>query len=201
MDAVLDADHVILLLRFLFARTRATAGQPQPMLRFLGAEPDQIRRDLEANGAIVLPGLINDEIDSSIPDLMKILDCFLNRQPRLTRGFATKTRDMEAWLSNPGQRGKMERIGQAFPNTLGPAGGLDNLTSFTDYISDVFIACEVVTKRLTEGQKWFSDYSSMCLSLSKVRTMLPKVQLSLSDKSELIDESRLLVNFRENFFA
>ena len=31
--------------------------------------------------------------------------------------------------------------------------------------------------------------------------MLPKVQLSLSDKSELIDESRLLVNFRENFFA
>ena len=78
MDAALDADHVILLLRFLFARTRATAGQPQPMLRFLGAEPDQIRRDLEANGAIVLPGLINDEIDSSIPDLMKILDCFSN---------------------------------------------------------------------------------------------------------------------------
>ena len=31
--------------------------------------------------------------------------------------------------------------------------------------------------------------------------MLPKVQLSLSDKSELIEESRLLVNFRESFFA
>ena len=79
MDAVLDAEHVILLLRFLFGRTRATAGQPQPMLRFLGQEPDQIRRDLEANGAIVLPGLTNDDINSSIPDLMKILDCFLNR--------------------------------------------------------------------------------------------------------------------------
>ena len=108
---------------------------------------------------------------------------------------------MEAWLSNPGQRGKMERIGLAYPNTLGPAGGIDNLTAFTDYISDVFVACEIITKRLDEGQKWYSDYCSMSLSLSKVRSMLPKVQLSLGDKSELIEESRLLVNFRETFFA
>ena len=201
MATVLDAEHVILLLRFLFGRTRATAGQPQPMLRFLGQDPDQIRRDLENNGPIELPDIAINEIDCTIPDLMKILDCFLNRQPRLTRGFATKIRDMEAWLSNPGQRGKMERIGLAYPNTLGPAGGLDNLTAFTDYINDVFVACEIVTKRLDEGQKWYSDYCSMCLSLSKVRSMLPKVQLSLGDKSELIEESRLLVNFRETFFA
>ena len=201
MAAVLDADHVILLLRFLFGRTRATAGQPQPMMRFLDQEPDLIRQDLERNGPLELPGITNNEINSTIPDLMKILDCFLNRQPRLTRGFATKVRDMEAWLTNPGQRGKMERISLAYPNNLGQGGGTDHLTAFTDYISDVFVACEIVTKRMDEGKAWYSDYASMCLSLSKVRSMLPKVQLSFGDKSELIDESRLLVSFRESFFA
>ena len=202
MDAVIEADHVILLLRFLFGRTRATAGQPQPMMRFLDQEADLIRQDLERNGPLELPGITNNEVNPpTIPDLMKILDCFLNRQPRLTRGFATKVRDMEAWLTNPGQHGKMERIGLAYPNNLGPAGGIDHLTAFTDYISDVFIACEIVTKRMDEGKKWYSDYASMCLSLSKVGSMLPKVQLSLGDKSELIEESRLLVNFRESFFA
>ena len=169
MAAVLDADHVILLLRFLFGRTRATAGQPQSMMRFLDQEPDLIRQDLERNGPLELPGITNNEINPTIPDLMKILDCFLNRQPRLTRGFATKVRDMEAWLTNPGQRGKMERISLAYPNNLGQGGGTDHLTAFTDYISDVFVACEIVTKRMDEGKAWYSDYASMCLSLSKVR--------------------------------
>ena len=201
MDAVVEADHVILLLKFLFARTRATAGQPQPMMRFLDQEADVIRQDLDRNGPLELPGIINNEVNPTIPDLMKILDCFLRRQPRLTRGFATKVRDMETWLSGPGQRGKMERIALSYPNTLGPAAGTDHLTAFTDYISDVYTACEIVTKRMDEGERWYSDYQAMCLSLSKVRSMLPKVQLSLGDRSELIEESRLLVGFRESFFA
>ena len=69
------------------------------MMRFLDQEPDLIRQDLERNGPLELPGITNNEINPTIPDLMKILDCFLNRQPRLTRGFATKVRDMEAWLT------------------------------------------------------------------------------------------------------
>ena len=101
MAAVLDADHVILLLRFLFGRTRATAGQPQPMMRFLDQEPDLIRQDLERNGPLELPGITNNEINPTMPDLMKILDCFLNRQPRVCHqgqghgGLADKPRT--AW--------------------------------------------------------------------------------------------------------
>ena len=77
------------------------------MLRFLDQEADLIRQDLERNGPLELPGITNNEVMPKIPDLMKILDCFLRRQFKLTRGFATKVRDMETWLRNPGQRGKI----------------------------------------------------------------------------------------------
>ena len=196
---MMDSEQVIVLLRFLFARTRASAGQPQPVLRWLYQDADTIRQDLDRNIPVQLPGVINAEIQPTIPDLMKILDFFLHRQPKLTRGFAQKVREMETWLSQQGQRGKMERIVNAFPNDLGPAGGADNLTSFTDFISEVYAGCQVVTARMDEGQNWYADYGAMCLSLSKVRSMLPKVQLCLGDRSDLIEESRLLVGFRESF--
>ena len=195
----MESEQVIVLLRFLFARTRASAGQPQPVLRWLDQDADVIRQDLDRNVPVQLPGVTNAEVLPTIPDLMKILDYFLHRQPKLTRGFAQKVREMETWLSGPGQRGKMERISTAFPNNLGPAGGADNLTSFTDFIGEVYAGCKIVTTRMDDGQKWYADYQAMCLSLSKVRSMLPKVQLCLGDRSELIEESRLLVGFRESF--
>ena len=197
----MEAEQVIVLLKFLFGRTRATAGQPQPVLRWLDQEADTIRQDLDRNDPVKLPGVTNAEVLPTIPDLMKILDYFLHRQPKLTRGFAQKVREMETWLSQQGQRGKMERISTAFPNTLGPAGGVDNLTSFTDFIGEVYAGCKLVTTRMDDGQKWYDDYQAMCLSLSKVRSMLPKVQLCLGDRSELIEESRLLVGFRESFWS
>ena len=186
---VMEAEQAVLLLKFLFGRTRATAGQPAPVLRWLDQDADGIRQDLERNGPVQLPGMINAEVQPTIPDLMKILDFFLHRQPKLTRGFAQKVREMETWLGAQGQRGKMERISAAFPNTLGPAGGIDNLTSFSDFIGEVYAACKILTTRVADAQKWFADYQAMCLSLSKVRSMLPKVQLCLGDRSELIEES------------
>ena len=118
----------------------------------------------------------------------------------MTRGFAQRVRDMEAWLSAPAQRQKMDRIAVAFPNQLGPNGGVDHLTSFTDFISQVNTACEVISERIEAGQEWFANYEFMCLSLSKVRSLLPKVQLCLADKSEIIEESKNLVKFREDFW-
>ena len=75
----------------------------------------------------------------------------------------------------------MERISGFFPNTLGLDGAVDNLTSFTDFITEMYAACEVVTQRVEAGQEWFRNYESMCLSLSKVRSDLPKVQLAITD--------------------
>ena len=69
------------------------------------------------------------------------------------------------------------------------------------FISEVYTACEVVTQRVEAGQEWFGNYESMCLSLSKVRSNLPKVQLAITDKSELIDESKNLVRFCEQFWG
>ena len=149
----MEAEQTIVLLKFLFARIRATAGQPQPVLRWLGLEAAVIQQDLDRNDPVQLPGVTNAEVLPTIPDLMKILDYFLHRQPKLTRGFAQKVREMETWLAAPGQCQKMERISLSFPNTLGPAGGVDNLTSFTDFIGEVYARCEIVTTRMSDGQK------------------------------------------------
>ena len=50
-------------------------------------------------------------------------------------------------------RGPAASISTAFPNTLGPAGGVDNLTSFTDFIGEVYAGCKLVTTRMDDGQK------------------------------------------------
>ena len=97
---------------------------------------------------VQLDGLDNDEVLPTLGDLKIILNWFLARQPVMTRGFAQRVRDMEAWLSAPAQRQKMDRIAVAFPNQLGPNGGVDHLTSFTDFISQVNTACEVITERI-----------------------------------------------------
>ena len=99
------------------------------------------------------------------------------------------------------KNGEDQRIFPNPPNTLGLNGAVDNLTSFIDFISEVYVTCEVVTQRVEAGQEWFGNYESMCLSLSKVRSDLPKVQLAITDKSELIDESKNLVRFSEQFWG
>ena len=175
MNPAMPPEQAVILLRFLFARTRSTVGQPAPVLRWLYEPADTIRGDLNRGDGVQLDGLDNDEVLPTLGDLKIILNWFLARQPVMTRGFAQRVRDMEAWLSAPAQRQKMDRIAVAFPNQLGPNGGVDHLTSFTDFISQVNTACEVISERIEAGQEWFANYEFMCLSLSKVRSLLPKV--------------------------
>ena len=53
----MEAEQTIVLLKFLFARIRATAGQPQPVLRWLGLEAAVIQQDLDRNDPVQLPGV------------------------------------------------------------------------------------------------------------------------------------------------
>ena len=189
------------LLRFLFNRTRATNAQPRPMLRWVGEEQQAIRDELNADGGIQLEEVVNNEVTNSIGDLTKLLTHFLDRQPKLTRGYSQQIRLMEAWLSAAAQRNKMQRISAVFPNNLGHDGGVDNFISFTDFLIDVRKACLAVSQRLSEGLEWFDQYNKMSFSLSKVRSLLPKVQLELGEKSELVSESKTVVSSREKFWT
>ena len=77
-----------LLLRFLFNRTRPTNAQPRPLLRWNGEDEQVIRDELNADGGIRLEGVVNDEVTNSISDLSKLLTHFLDKQPKLTRGYS-----------------------------------------------------------------------------------------------------------------
>ena len=162
-------EQVPVLLRFLFNRTRATNANPRPTLRWVGEDQQTIRDELRGDGGIQLDGVVNDEVCNSIEDLTKLLNHFLDKQPKLTRGFSQQIRLMETWLSAGGQRGKMQRISAAYPNNLGQDGEIDNLTSFTDFLTTVRAACLAVSQRLSEGLQWFDQYNQMTHSLSRVR--------------------------------
>ena len=95
----------------------------------------------------------------------------------------------------------MQRISAAFPNNLGHDGGVDNLISFTDFLTAARKACQAVSQRLSEGLEWFEQYNQMSLSLSKVRSLLPKVQLGLGERPDLVTESKTLVTSREKFWS
>ena len=191
--------QVPVLLRFLFNRTRATNTNPRPTLRWVGEDQQAIRDELNGED-IQLEGVVNNEVTDSIDDLTKLLTHFLDKQPKLTRGFSQQIRLMETWLSAGGQRGKMQRISAAYPNNLGHDGEVDNLTSFTDFLATVRAACLAVSQRMSQGLAWFDQYNQMTHSLSRVRSLLPKVQLELGEKSELVSESKTLVSCREKFW-
>ena len=141
------------------------------------------------------------ELSISIKDLSKLLTHFLDKQPKLTRGYTQQIRLMETWLSAAPQRNRMQRITAAFPNNLGHDGGVDNLISFTDFLTAARKACQAVSQRLSEGLEWFEQYNKMSLSLSKVRSLLPKVQLGLGERPDLVTESKTLVTSREKFWS
>ena len=116
MNPAMAPEQAGVLLRFLFARTRSTVGQPAPVLRWLDEPAATIRGELNRGDGVQLEGLDNDEVLPTVEDLKIILTWFLTRQPVMTRGYAQRVRDMEAWLSAPAQRQKMDRISTAFPN-------------------------------------------------------------------------------------
>ena len=194
-------DQAPLLLKFFFNRIRVTNAQPRPVLRWNEEDEQVIRDEMNADEGIRLEGVVNDEMPNSIDDLNKLLTQFLDRQPRLTRGYSQKVREMEAWLTAGPQRNKMQRITAIYPNNLGHEGGVDSLICITDFLTAVRKACQVVSQRLKEGTEWFESYNQMSLSLSKVRSLLPKVQLRLGDRADLVSESKTLVTSRETFWT
>ena len=148
-----------------------------------------------------LPGIVNNDLVADLPTLVILLEHFLHNQPKNTRGYTQIQRSMEAWLNHRDQRNKMERISLAYPNTLGQDGNCDLLTNFSDLLVHVLQACSIITERLEEGVTWVDSFNEMSLALSEARAMLPKVQLSIGDRSELIAVSTTLVKSREQFWA
>ena len=140
-----------LLLRFFFNRIRVTNAQPRPVLRWNEEDEQAIRNKLNADEGIRLEGIVNDEITNSIDDLNKLLTHFLDKQPKLTRGYSQKVREMEGWLTAAPQRNKMQRITAVYPITLGNEGGVDNLICITDFLTAVRKACQIVSQRLKPG--------------------------------------------------
>ena len=96
MNPAMAPEQAGVLLRFLFARTRSTVGQPAPVLRWLDEPAVTIRDELNRGGGVQLEGLNNDEVLPTVEDLRTILTWFLTRQPVMTRGYAQRVRDMEA---------------------------------------------------------------------------------------------------------
>ena len=119
-------DQAPLLLKFFYNRIRVTNAQPQPVLRWNEDAQQAIRDELNADEDIRLEGVVNDEMTNSIDDLNKLLTHFLDKQPKLTRGYSQKVREMEDWLMAGPQRNKMQRITAVYPNNLGHEGGVDN---------------------------------------------------------------------------
>ena len=85
MNPAMPPEQAVILLRFLFARTRTTVGQPAPVLRWLYEPADTIRGDLNRGDGVQLDGLDNDGVLPTLGDLKIILNWFLARQPVMTR--------------------------------------------------------------------------------------------------------------------
>ena len=147
----MQPEQAPLLLRFFFNRIRVTNAQPRPVLWCNEEDEQVIMNELNADKGIRLEGVVNDEMTNSINDLNKLLTHFLDKQPKLTRGYSQKVREMEGWLTAAPQRNKMQRITAVYPITLGNEGGVDNLICITDFLTAVRKACQIVSQRLKPG--------------------------------------------------
>ena len=147
----MQPEQAPLLLRFFFNRIRVTNAQPRPVLWWNEEDEQVIMNELNADKGIRLEGVVNDEMTNSINDLNKLLTHFLDKQPKLTRGYSQKVREMEGWLTAAPQRNKMQRITAVYPITLGNEGGVDNLICITDFLTAVRKACQIVSQRLKPG--------------------------------------------------
>ena len=90
-------------------------------------------------------------------------------------------------------------IAQAYPNQEGDQGGVDNFVSVCSFISEVELGGELMISRLLQGQFWLSAFDQMRAELSKVRTLVPKIQIRKADTSELIKQSEVLITAHESF--
>ena len=95
--AVMERAQVPVLLKNLFRLIRATGGQPIPSLIWLGENVDPIQEFARRQPALSIEGLENQDILTDIPTLRKLLDAWLEFQPKSTRGFSQVTRAMSEY--------------------------------------------------------------------------------------------------------
>ena len=198
--AVMEKAQVPVLLKTLFRLIRATGGQPVPSLIWLGENAVPIQEFARRQPALSIEGLENQDILTDIPTLRKLLDAWLDFQPKSTRGFSQVTRAMSEYLSSGGQRAKMQHIAFQYPNTLGSDNSCDFLESVTDFFGEVRMALDIVEQRLQEGLAWVAAWDHLNSILSSARSLLPQVQLLESPKSEMIVMSRRLIKAKKDFW-
>ena len=92
----MEAAQAPILLRILFRRVRATAGQPDPTFQWLGQGVDPIRDQFNQAPPLALPDFVNNDLALDMETLVFLLDYFLHKQPRNTRGYGQQLRSMEA---------------------------------------------------------------------------------------------------------
>ena len=197
----LPREQIPALLGKLFRKIRSTQGQPIPVFLWLDEDVEQLRQLFIQAPTAEIPDFPNEEITNSLGCLKTILEAYLRKQPLATRGWTATVGAMETFLTQQGQNQKMARIAQTYPNTLGRNGGLDNFTAVSDFLEEVLEAIVIFQQRINSGEEWLVSYKQMTSLLSKVKSNLPKVQLMLGSRNELIELSRLLVESRESFWA
>ena len=92
--AVMEKAQVPVLLKTLCRLIRATGGQPVPSLIWLGENAVPIQECARRQPALSIEGLVNENISTDIPTLRKLLDSWLDLQPKSTRGYSQITRAM-----------------------------------------------------------------------------------------------------------
>ena len=197
----LPREQIPALLGKLFRKIRSTQGQPIPVFLWLDEDVEQLRQLFIQAPTAEIPDFPNEEITNSLGCLKTILEAYLRKQPLATRGWTATVGAMETFFTQQGQNQKMARIAQTYPNTLGRNGGLDNFTAVSDFLEEVLEAIVIFQQRINSGEEWLVSYKQMTSLLSKVKSNLPKVQLMLGSRNELIELSRLLVESRESFWA
>ena len=189
-------DQVIGLTKFLFNQARATVAHPMPsMPNWVGGQRANIRAAHRAL-ALEVAGLQEDELEATLPCLVIYCRQF-SRLPNLTRTILS---ELDLWLNHDHRNAKSGLIAQAYPNVEGDQGGVDNFVSVCSFVNEMQIGGELMIQRLFEGQYWLTAFDQMRAELSKVRTLVPKIQLRKAEPSELVKQSEVLINAQETFW-
>ena len=190
-------DQVINFSKFLYGRTRATEANPAPAIPgWVGGNVANIRA---AHRAVDLDieGLGVDGLEASLQYLVMYCKQFL-KQPILTRVLLS---NLDTWLTHADRRVKSDFISTAYPNTDGVDGGADIFMAFCEFISDVQTGGALMITRLLDGTYWVTCYDEMRAELSEVRTLVPKVQFSKAEPSELVGKAEKLIASQEKFWS
>ena len=147
--------------------------------------------------ALEVEGLHADELEATLPTLVTYCRQF-SRLPNLTRIILS---ELDLWLNHEHRNDKAGLIAQAYPNQEGDQNGIDNFVSICSFVSEVQLGGELMVSRLLQGQFWLSAFDQMRAELSKVRTLVPKIQLRKADTSELIKQSEVLITAQESFWT